>query len=399
MPKITRLPDGTYETRISVIDPRTGKRHQPRVRARSKRELERQIAEQRVTIQRGEYIEPDRTPIRDWVDEWLTSYHPPSDASYRIRSDAVRFLKDDPIADLLLGRVQPIDVQKFVNRLSSRYAPSTVRSHYAPLKMALQAAYDLRVIAESPLRGVKIPPRTFDPRDTWDAEQVQAFIAAAARDAYGSAFVLSVVLGLRIGELVGFRRSDLEWQGGHLVGCTVSRTLSHQRDSGMSVADMPKSSSSRRRLLFPRQCVDAVTHRLACIEPLRRDLGDLWDDDDALWGRDDGSHWQSNSTLRFNYYRIVDDLGLPRIRPHDLRHTAATNMIWAGVPIPTVSRILGHSSPEVTMRIYAHVIAVMEDQAVRTIEDFYTPKKRASVPEKHQHDREPLVFRVGTGET
>lgn len=394
MPKITRLPDGTYETRISVIDPRTGKRHQPRVRARSKRDLERQIAEARVTIQRGEYIEPDRTPIRQWLDTWLEGYHPRSDASYRNRSDAVRFLKDDPIADLLLGRIQPIDVQRFVNRLSAKYAPSTVRAHYAPLKMALQSAYDLQIIPELPLRGVKIPPRTFDPRDTWDAEQVRTFIATAGKHALGSAFVLSVVLGLRIGELVGLRPTDLEWQDGRLVGCTVSRTLSHNRDSGMSVADMPKTSSSRRRLLFPRQCIDAVNHRLGHIEPLQRRLGELWDDDNALWGRDDGSHWQSNSTLRYAYYRIVADLGLPRIRPHDLRHTAATNMIWAGVPIPTVSKILGHSSPEVTMRVYAHVIAIMEDQAVRTIEDFYTPKIETSVPEKHHHESELLISRV-----
>lgn len=394
MPRITRLPDGTYETRISVIDPRTGKRHQPRVRARSKRELEKAIAEQRVTIQRGEYIEPDRTPIRDWLDTWLESYHPPSDATLQNRTDAIEKIKTDRIADVLLGRVQPIDVQTFVNRLSATLEPSTVRSRYAPLKMALQSAYDLKVIRDSPLVGVVVPPRTYEPRQTWDAAQVRQFIDATTIHPLGSAFVLSVVLGARMGELTAFRRSDLEWDGDTLRGCTIKRTLSRQRGGGMHIADVPKSSSGHRRLLLPWQCRDAIQHRLDELALPRQEMGDLWDDDDALWGRDDGSHWQSNSTLTRAYDAIIEHSGLPRIRPHDLRHTAATNMIWAGVPIPTVSKILGHSSPEVTMRIYAHVIAVMEEQAVQTIEGFYNPIDNPSVPASHQQERDRLVLPI-----
>lgn len=386
MPKINRLPDGTYETRISVIDPRTGKRHQPRIRARSKRELDNAIARARAEILERGRVEPNRTPIRDWLDTWLASYHPRSASTYQSRADAVEKIKTDPIADVLLGRVQPIDIQAYVNRLSATLEPSSVRGRYAPLQMALQSAHDLRVIPESPVRGVVLPPRISEPRQTWDAAQVRQFIAATTIHPLGSAFVLAVVLGVRMGELTAFRRSDLEWHRGVLRGCTISRTLSRQTGGGMRVADVPKSSAGHRRLLLPQQCVDAIERRLDVLEPLRDALGDLWDDDDALWGRDDGSHWQSNSTLTRAYDEIVEHAGLPRIRPHDLRHTAATNMIWAGIPLPTVSKILGHATPAVTLSTYAHVIATMEGQAVQAIEAFYG----ASVPETGQQKRDRL---------
>lgn len=368
MPRITKLPDGTYETRISVIDPRTGKRHQPRVRARSKRELEKAIAEARVTIQRGEYIEPDRTSLGDWLDVWLVGYQPRAGSTWQARADAIEIIKQDRIATLRLSSVQPVDVQAFVNRMSAEMSPATVRGRFAPLQMALTNALELRVIRDSPLLGVRLPAVTSSSRETWGAEQVRRFIAGTTTHPLGSALVISVMLGVRIGELTALRWPDVDLERATL---SISRTLARRRGGGMEVAETPKSAHGRRKLLLPHQCVDALQRRQREQSADRMALGTLWSDDDAVYGKHDGSYRYSNSALQRAFYAVSEHCDLPRIRPHDMRHTAATNMIWAGVPIPTVSRILGHSSPAITMRVYAHVIAQMEAEAVQTIEAFY----------------------------
>jgi len=91
-----------------------------------------------------------------------------------------------------------------------------------------------------------------------------------------------------------------------------------------------------------------------------------------VFGDGTGRNYRTTSALWREFRRISASVpGLPAIRPHDLRHTAATHMIRAGVPIPTVSRILGHANPSITMRVYAWVLDSMEQQAVETIGSLY----------------------------
>jgi integrase len=68
------------------------------------------------------------------------------------------------------------------------------------------------------------------------------------------------------------------------------------------------------------------------------------------------------------FYEAADAAGLPRIRLHDLRHTAATLALQAGVPISVVSRWLGHKSTQMTFDVYSHVVPEMHDDSVDRVE-------------------------------
>jgi len=79
------------------------------------------------------------------------------------------------------------------------------------------------------------------------------------------------------------------------------------------------------------------------------------------------------SNLRLDFNRIIAETSLPKIRFHDLRHTAASLMLNHGVPSIVVSRILGHSKPSTTLDIYGHLYHEMQGEAAKIMDDLVTP--------------------------
>ena len=104
----------------------------------------------------------------------------------------------------------------------------------------------------------------------------------------------------------------------------------------------------------------------------RLTAGELWQDTGAVFDANCGEHWFRITWLFTRFCRLRSRLELPAtLRQHDLRHTAATYMLRQGIPIPTVSKILGHSNPAVTMRVYAHVLDDRELAASDLIDAMY----------------------------
>jgi integrase len=85
----------------------------------------------------------------------------------------------------------------------------------------------------------------------------------------------------------------------------------------------------------------------------------------------DGAHIHDPRYLGRRFEPLTDRLGLPRIKFHGLRHTAATNMLKRGVPVHVVAQMLGHNDPGITLRVYAHVLADMQQDAAARIDAMF----------------------------
>lgn len=371
MPRVIRLPDGTYEVRISVVDPSTGKRHQPRIRARSRRELERAVAEARVAIRRGEVSEPDTTPLGVWLDTWLATYRA-SPSSRATRQGAVRRIQRDEVARITLGRLRRAHVQALVDRLAATYAPRTVQATMTTLGMALDRAVRLDVIATSPADRLDIPRVTRRPMAVWSDAEARRFLDATQDEPEAALWMLAVMLGLRIGELVALRWPDINIEAGRL---SVHRTLTHDERGRCYIGETTKTAASQRTIALPLPVTAALSrHRRRSLER-RLALGDLYEPDDAVFDDGAGAHWVTDARFRRLLPLLCERAGVPIIRLHDLRHTAASHMLRAGVPITTVAQILGHASAAVTLGIYGHVVRAMQDEAADRIGRMYEARE------------------------
>jgi len=122
--------------------------------------------------------------------------------------------------------------------------------------------------------------------------------------------------------------------------------------------------------------LEGTAHSLRLQKEMQRNLiafaGDCWIDHDLIFPNKVGKPLDP-SDLRLDFNRVIAETSLPKIRFHDLRHTAASLMLNHGVPSIVVSRILGHSKPSTTLDIYGHLYHEMQGEAAKIMDDLVTP--------------------------
>ena len=159
---------------------------------------------------------------------------------------------------------------------------------------------------------------------------------------------------MREGELFGLRWADVNLAAGalHLV-------------------KQLKTRSSRRQILLVSVAVDALGHHLARQREERLLLGLGWDDHGLVFTNTVGKPLHPSNFLQRSFYPLLARAGLPRIRFHDLRHSAATLLLGLGIHPKIVSEMLGHSQIGITLDLYSHVTATMQQEAVRAFEGLF----------------------------
>jgi integrase len=237
---------------------------------------------------------------------------------------------------------------------------NTVLEIHMVLRRALTDAMRRGLISRNPAEIAHAPkrrPLASAEMRAWNAQQLNAFLQLASDHSLFTVFWLAANTGMRRGELLGLRWGDVDLDDSRL---SVSRAL-------ISVGY--ELHESRGKTRTARRTIDLDPRTLELLRCARRiDV----DDDSYVFCHDDGSpiHPQVVSDA---FKKLVGRSGLPRIRLHDLRHTHATLLLKAGVPIKVVSERLGHSTPAFTMATYQHVLPGMQAEAARTFAAILDP--------------------------
>ena len=129
----------------------------------------------------------------------------------------------------------------------------------------------------------------------------------------------------------------------------------------------PKTAKGRRTIALPQLAVDALLrHRQQQAEERLR-VGQTWEDLDLVFPNHVGRPIEKSNLLRRSFWPLLKRAALPRIRFHDLRHTAATLLLGEGMHPKIVSEMLGHSKIAITLDLYSHVTPTMQRQAAETM--------------------------------
>jgi len=181
-------------------------------------------------------------------------------------------------------------------------------------------------------------------------------------------YQLALSTGMRQGELLGLKWSDLDWNHSTLQ---IKRQLQYIVVKYLVFSDL-KTHFSLRAIKLGSNILDELrAHRQRQEAEIVR-VGKKWDDNDLIFPSSFGTPINPRNLVR-DFKKFLKRASLPNIRFHDLRHTAATLMISHGVPVNVVSKILGHSKVSVTLNIYAHSNTDMQEQAAKIMDDLTTP--------------------------
>jgi integrase len=178
--------------------------------------------------------------------------------------------------------------------------------------------------------------------------------------------VLAVTTEMREGELLGLKWSDIDFDGGIL---RVERTLNVI--GGKLFFAEPKTELSRRRLVLPQHALQALEAHRERQREKREWLDEAWAEMDLVFPNTIGRPEDPRSFARREFLPLLRKSDLPRIRFHDLRHTAATLLLEEGINPKVVQEMLGHAHISITLGLYAHVTPKMLQAAARTMDDLF----------------------------
>jgi integrase len=191
---------------------------------------------------------------------------------------------------------------------------------------------------------------------TWTPEQVQTFLARAEGDRLYALYVLALSTGLRQSELFGLRWSDVDLDHAEF---TVSVAVQRSRLRGVRLEAEPKTANVRRTLAPTTTAgvsvVDVLRARHKRQAEERLAAGPAWQGNNLVCCNTIGGPLEHTNVERRCFAPLAKRAGLPLIRFHDLHHTAATNLLAAGVKVEVVSQMLGHSDVATILRFYCHV--------------------------------------------
>lgn len=258
-----------------------------------------------------------------------------------------------------LSRVAPLDFQSAFHEMhEKKLSPRTVGYTHAILHAALEQAVRWRLLGRNPASGVEIPKPARAEMRVLPPQDARRFLEYALPTRYGVLFVLALTTGLRPSEYLALRWSDIDWQDETV---TVMRTL--EKGRGWTFAPT-KRALSRRQVKLESW----VARRLRHLYMRERSIPDLSPLSARPIFRTHRDQPINSDYLAREFKRLLREAGLPQMRLYDLRHTAATLALAAGVSAKVVSEQLGHASSAFTLDVYAHVLPHMQAEAADRVE-------------------------------
>jgi integrase len=368
-----------------------GKRQQLRRRGfKTKKEAAAAETAALADIQRGTYVRPSKHTVAEFLAEWIEAVRPtvrPSTwASYernlrihvvpRIGDYQLQHVDAGIIARLYSGlladghrgrRTANEDMPPPAKGLS----PRTVAYIGTILHRAFGDAVAWGRILHNPTDAVKRPkvPSASSTVTAWDADTLGTFLRLSGDykgrgghpDRYYPLWVLLATTGLRRGEALGLRWSDLDLDAGVLSVSQTSITVEHEQMMGT-----PKTAAGARGVEIDGATVAALReHRLAQVQE-RLLMGAGFTDQGLVFCLPDGQPYHPERVSR-EFDRRVQKWGLPHLTLHGLRHTWATLALRAGIHPKVVQERLGHSTIGITLGTYSHVSVGMQAEAAEKV--------------------------------
>lgn len=330
---------------------------------RKRRELLRQLDE-------GTYVDPTKQTVSSYLKDWLRHCEQRRLAASTIEGYTgicdrylIPVLGSVPLQKLTPAHIEALYSELLKAGSGASKRPLSARSvlHvHRVLHSALRRAVRLKLLIGNPCEAVEPPrPRRKEMHalDEQETSRMLALLDAGSDPLMSVAVLVALTTGMRRGEILGLRWSDVDLEA---ATATVSRSLQTTKITGLAFKE-PKTSRSRRTVTLPARTVRTLRAHKKRQAAERLLAGPGYRDQGLVFAEPDGGPYDpAKLSDRFRRFRAANKF---TVRFHDLRHTHATLLLKAGVPVKVVSDRLGHSTAMLTLDTYAHVLPGMDASA------------------------------------
>ncbi len=364
----TRKRGSSWTCYWSTTDPASGKRVQhTKGGFRTQREAQKHLGAILESVQAGAWKPDAKLTVAELLEQWLAAktsegIRPATLSLYRMAAEKwltprIGAVEARALTASQLGHA--VEQLRGPNGSALGRGPLSDRSvqiAVTVLKAATAWAAATGLIARDPLIGYRRPRAESPTMQAWSTAQARQFLGHVAGDRLAVGFALALGRGMRRGEIVGLRWQEVDLDAGSLRVATTRICV-----DGKAVQSAPKTARGRRTVPLDGTLVEMLkAHRKHQLED-RLASGGAYQDDGWVFADELGAPIYPD-TLAERFEKLAGEAGLPRIRFHDTRHTAATLLLKSGTPVHVVAGILGHD-PAMTLRVYAHVLPGQGEEA------------------------------------
>lgn len=361
-----RASDGKWVGSVNLGYGPDGKRKRKSFYGKTRNEVADKLLAAQHDHRAGLPIDSKRQSLGDFLQSWLEDSVKPSVrlTTYENYSTLTRTHILPALGRVQLQKLTPPQIQHFLNaKLQSGLSTRTVQYLLVLLRRSLGLAVKWGMVQRNVALLVDPPRVRHKEIQPFTPAQAKHFLEAIQGHKLEALFTVALALGLRRGEALGLRWEDVDLEGGKL---TVRASL--QRAGGKLQLMEVKTAGSHRSVRLPRFALAALkAHKTRQIED-RLLAGARWQQSGMVFSTGIGTPYDPRR-LNEDFEKALKQAGLPHIRFHDLRHSAATLLMAQGVPIKMVSELLGHSTTRMTLDIYSHVLDPMRQEAADRMDD------------------------------
>ncbi len=322
---------------------------------RSKKEAERALTYIQGSIHRGEYQAPKNILLRDLANKWLkkceSQVKPRTLESYKGQVD----IRINPrFGHLQVRSISTESIDLFITDLTKTdISPTTIGHTLTVLKTILKTGVQWGYIVKNPADYVKKPRTPKKEMDFFNPDEVRALLQATDERHY-PIMLTACMTGMRRGELLGLKWEDIDFK---------SETITIKRSAYKNTLVETKTDHSRRRIKISKNLTETLRNHQTqqIVDGPDNPLG-------LIFPSETGTPLDGRNMLQRIFWPTLNRAGLRHIRFHDLRHSYASLLISQNVPLKFIQRQLGHSSIQVTMDIYAHLLPEIEKEAPKRLE-------------------------------
>jgi integrase len=292
--------------------------------------------------------------LDDYLDQWLATSVKPRlrPKSYVDYEGLLRLHIRPSLGARPIGAITQFDIQSvYAQMFNCGLSPRTIEYTNAVIHSAFRQAVRWKMLAEDPCVGVDLPRLKRREMEALSVEECKRFLTVARESEWYALFALALTTGMRPSEYLALKWSDIDWQRG---AASVCRTI---QTSGSVWTFYDTKRKRSRRVVKLQNFVLAALQDLSNQRETQHDL---------IFHKAGQPLRQRKIKVEFRRPLVV--AGIRSIRLYDLRHTAATLAVAAGVSVKVISDQLGHASISFTLERYSHVLPSIQDEAAAKVE-------------------------------
>lgn len=333
----------------------------------SRKEAQRWLREIGNEIERGLTLEGAKITFEEFLQEWLsTKQHHVAVQTHSYYCQIVRDYITPVLGRIRLRDLNARHIQKFYNdKVSEGIGLRTVQKSHTVIHAALNSARKFGLIPYNPDDATNPPKPKSNAMKFFTKDQTHHLLQVAkeTEDRYYALYFLAIVTGMRQGELLALKWENVDLEKGIL---SIKLNLKRVPGGGL-ILDKPKTKSSIRSIKLGSDSIEILKAHKKQLSTEKQAARDLWQNEGFVFPSTVGTALDPSNLLK-QFRKLLKTANLPKIRFHDLRHTAASLMLNNGIDVLVASQRLGHAHPSITLDVYGHLMPSMQNEAANILD-------------------------------